>query len=110
MTCPVCGTEFNVNTKLKNGVYRCPNPNCTAPYITEKREPSNFALAVIFLLIAVVIFFGFAFLNTVKNSYIAPDTTASSSSSAYSEKSGYTPPATFNYDEYLRSRESTATY
>ena len=61
MTCPVCGTEFNVNTKLKNGVYRCPNPNCTAPYITEKREPSNLTLAVIFLLIAVAIFFGFAF-------------------------------------------------
>lgn len=75
MTCPVCGTEFNVNTKLKNGVYRCPNPNCTAPYITEKREPSNATLVLLFILIAGVIFIGLFLHSTVSKSSATEATT-----------------------------------
>lgn len=89
MKCKSCGTEFTVHTRLPDGVYRCPNPNCTAPYITEKREPSNATLVLLFILIAGVIFIGLFLYSTVSKSSATEATTARPA------------PATFAYYETI---------
>ncbi|MCQ2479231.1 MAG: hypothetical protein MJ120_01225 [Clostridia bacterium] len=87
MRCKSCGMEFAVHTRLPNGVYRCPNPDCPSPYISEQGELSNAKLAVIFLFIMGTILCCFVFWNLL---------THSSTKESVPDRSS---PATFAYYE-----------